>query len=75
MECPLYKCSLYRDFFIRVSPIKRSVPRFSVRLMEMSALWCVRLIEIRLYLLSNLKFRHEKEKKQWKNETKQTKRS
>ena len=48
MECPLYECPLYRDFVIRVSPVKRSVPKFTVRLMEMSALWCVRLIEIRL---------------------------
>ena len=49
MECPLYKCPLYRDFLIRVWPGKRSVPRFTVRLIEMSALWCVRLIEIQLH--------------------------
>ena len=49
MECPLYKRPLYRDFLIRVWPGKRSVPRFTVRLTEMSALWCVCLIEIPLY--------------------------
>ena len=38
--CPLYKCPLYRDFLIRVWPGKCSVPRFTVRLIEMSALWC-----------------------------------
>ena len=57
MKCPLYKCPLYRDFLIRIWPGKRSVPRFTVRIIEMSALWCVRLIEIRLY---KKKFRVQK---------------
>ena len=51
------KCPLYRDFLIRIWPGKRSVPRFTVRIIEMSALWCVRLIEIRLY---KKKFRVQK---------------
>ena len=41
MECPLYKCPLYRDFLIRAGPGKRSVPRFTARLIGMSALWCL----------------------------------
>ena len=53
MECPLYKCPIYRDFLIRLSPGKRFVPWLTVRLKEMSALCCVCLIEIRLY--SNFK--------------------
>ena len=51
MECPLY-----RDFLITVWPGKRSVPRFTVRLIEMSTLWCVGLIEIPLYVQNRCVF-------------------
>ena len=59
MECPLYKCPLYKDFLIRVWPGKHSVRRFTVRLIEVSALWCVRLIEIPLCTSKEKRYRQK----------------
>ena len=47
-ERQLYTCPLYRDTYESLTG-KHSVPWPTVRLTEVSALWCVRFIEIPLY--------------------------